>query len=192
MYQLPGLPYNLSALAPHISHESMHLHYHKHHQGYVDKLNDLMKDNKKPECSLEELILSSPQGDILNNALQIWNHNFYWKCLTPKAQHKTPYKLELLIEKKWGTLKKFQDEFTQTSMEHFGSGWSWLALKNNQLEILCTENGANLIKTEYTPLLALDLWEHAWYHDSQNEKERFIKSFWNIVNWDFVDKQIDT
>ncbi len=189
-YSLAPLPYALDAFEPTISEQTMHFHYHKHHQGYVDKLNELIAAHPRASMPLEELILSS-SGSLFNMAAQVWNHDFFWKCLTPEKGQLPSIHLGQMIDQKWGDLKNFQAAFSAQAINHFGSGWTWLVLKNDGLEILSTPNAHSPVIMHAKALLTLDLWEHAYYLDFKNDKAAFIKSYWELVNWDFVAHRLD-
>ena len=185
MFELPKLPYALDALAPHISKETLEYHYGKHHQAYVNNLNNLTKDTEFADQSLENIIMKS-SGGIFNNAAQDWNHSFYWKCLTPNSKEPTG-KLADAINKKFGSFDEFKKQFTQSAATLFGSGWTWLA-KNAQgeLEIMNTGNAGLPMKDGKTALLTCDVWEHAYYIDYRNVRAAYVENFWKIVNWEFV------
>ncbi|MCP4522805.1 MAG: superoxide dismutase [Candidatus Gracilibacteria bacterium] len=186
---LPELPYAMDALEPHISQETLEFHYGKHHNTYVVKLNGLIEGTEYADKNLEEIIKNST-GSIFNNAAQIWNHTFYWNGLTGDSQ-KTP-KGELLqsIQRDFGSFEEFQTTFTNSAINNFGSGWTWLVLnEENKLEIVNTSNAQTPITTDKKPLLTCDVWEHAYYIDFRNVRPEYLKAFWEIVNWDFVEKQ---
>lgn len=189
-HQLPELPYPKEALVPHISAETLEYHYGKHHKAYVTKLNELIKGTKYERMSLEEIILSS-EGPLFNNAAQTWNHTFFWSCLSPNGGGNPTGKIGDLINKKWGSFDKFKDEFSQKAIANFGSGWTWLVeTKDRNLEIMNTSN-ADTPKTKgHFALLTLDVWEHAYYIDYRNARAEFVKAFWNVVNWDFANKNL--
>lgn len=189
-HTLPKLPYELDALAPHISKETMEYHYGKHHKAYVDKLNELIKGTKFASMDLVEIIKNS-EGPIFNNSAQIWNHTFFWNCLTPKATPVPGGKVADLINKQWGSFEKFKEDFSKQAVGNFGSGWTWL-IKNSKgdLEIFNTSNADNPLKHGLTPLLTVDIWEHAYYIDYRNARASFVNAFWNIVNWDFVSNNL--
>lgn len=189
-HTLPELPYKKDALSPHISQETLEYHHDKHHKAYVTKLNDLIKGTKFEYMPLEEIILSS-DGTIFNNAAQAWNHTFFWNCMKPNGGGQPNGKVGEMIDKKWGDFAKFKKEFSEKAVSNFGSGWTWLALgKNNELEILNTDD-ADTPKTQgKRALLTLDVWEHAYYIDYRNERPKFVEAFWNLVNWDFVNQNL--
>lgn len=189
-FELPPLPYPKDALKPYISEETINYHYGKHHNGYVIKLNKLLES--KPEYkdkSLEEIIKKST-GDLFNNAAQTWNHNFYWKCLTPKGKKQPDKQLSDAINKNFGDFTKFKEEFKKLASSNFGSGWTWLVKdKKGNLKIINTQNAQNPIVDGLIPILTCDVWEHAYYIDYRNERAKYIDNFWEIVNWDFVKEQ---
>src|SRR5579862_9865215 len=188
MFQLPKLPYEMDALQPIISKETLEYHYGKHHQAYVNNLNNLTKDNEFSALSLEEIIMKA-SGGIFNNAAQIWNHTFYWNSLTPKSSGEPQGKLADAIKKKFGSFDEFKKLFSQSATTLFGSGWTWLAKNSqNELEIINTSNAGLPMKEGKQALLTCDVWEHAYYIDYRNVRATYVENFWKIVNWDFVEK----
>lgn len=185
-FELPKLPYELNALEPYISSETIEYHYGKHHQAYVNNLNNLVASTELENKTLEEIILIS-EGAIFNNAAQVWNHSFYWECLAPASQKEPTGELLEAIIKKFGDFKEFQSQFTKVAISTFGSGWAWL-VKNahGELEIVSTSNAETPLTKSQTALLTCDVWEHAYYIDYRNARPKYIDSFWNLVNWDFV------
>jgi Fe-Mn family superoxide dismutase len=187
-HKLPELPYAKDALQPHISAETLEYHYGKHHQAYVTNLNNLIKGTKFENMSLEEIILSSETG-IFNNSAQVWNHTFFWNCLSPKGGGAPTGKALESINKKWGSFDKFKEEFTKSAVGNFGSAWTWLVLnKQGDVEIFNTSNAQTPMTSGHKALLTIDVWEHAYYIDYRNSRPNFINAFWNLVNWDFVNK----
>ena len=188
-FELPELPYPLNALEPYISQETLEYHHGKHHKAYVNKLNELIPNTEYAKMSLEEIVLKAPQGPIFNNAAQVWNHTFYWHCMKPKGGGKPSGELASAIEQAFESYEKFQKEFTEAGMTQFGSGWAWL-VKNSQgkLEIVKTGNAGNPLTDKKTPILTCDVWEHAYYIDTRNDRGKYINNFWQIVNWDFAAK----
>jgi Fe-Mn family superoxide dismutase len=185
-YTLPKLPYELNALEPTISKETLEYHYGKHHQTYVDNLNRLLENHEMNGLPLEELIKKS-SGGIFNNAAQIWNHTFYWHCLTPKSEKEPSGKLADAINKKFGSFDEFKKAFTQSATTLFGSGWTWLAASGQgEIEIMNTGNAGLPLKEDKKALLTCDVWEHAYYIDYRNARPKYLENYWNIVNWDFV------
>lgn len=187
-FELPKLPYALDALAPYISKETLEYHYGKHHQAYVNKLNSLIANTEFEGKSLEEIIKKS-SGAIFNNAAQDWNHTFYWHCMTPKTKKEPAGKLADAIKKTFGSLDAFKEKFTQTSINQFGSGWGWLAkTPSGELEVYSTMNAGTPMTDGKKALLTCDVWEHAYYIDTRNDRPKYVNNFWQIVNWDFVEK----
>lgn len=189
MFELPPLPYALDALQPYLSKETLEYHYGKHHKAYVDKLNELVKGTPFENQSLEEIIKSS-EGPIFNNAAQIWNHTFYWNCLTPKSGGEPKGALAEAINKKFGSFADFKKTFSESGLKLFGSGWTWLAKNaNGELEIINESNAGLPMKTNKKALLTCDVWEHAYYIDYRNARAKYLDNFWALVNWDFVAAQ---
>ena len=184
-HELPNLPYAMDALAPHISKETLEYHHGKHHKTYVDNLNKLIQDTPFADMTLEEIINAS-DGGIFNNAAQIWNHTFYFNCLSPNSTSPSS-DLSKAIDDSFGSMENFMEEFTKTACTTFGSGWAWLT-KNSagQLELKSTPNAATPITEGFIPLLTCDVWEHAYYIDHRNSRPNYLKAFWELVNWDFV------
>lgn len=186
-FTLPKLPYAMDALAPHISKETLTYHHDKHHAAYVNKLNDLVPGTEYETLSLEEIIKKSLSGPIFNNAGQVWNHTFYWNCLSPKGGNEPTGKLADLINKTFGSFEQFKQEFTQTAINTFGSGWAWLVQdKDKSLKIISTSNAGTPMTENLNALLTCDVWEHAYYIDYRNVRPDYIKAFWSLANWDFV------
>lgn len=185
-HQLPELPYAKNALAPHISEETLNYHYGKHHQAYVNNLNNLIKGTAKEGMSLEEIIKNS-EGGIFNNAAQVFNHTFYWHSLSPEGGGDPSGKFADALIAQFGSIEKFKDEFTMKAATLFGSGWCWL-VKNGDgsLEIVQTFNAGCPLTTGKKPILTCDVWEHAYYVDYRNARPQYIEAFWALVNWDFA------
>jgi superoxide dismutase, Fe-Mn family len=191
-FTLEPLPYDLNALAPLISQETLEYHYGKHHQTYVNNLNAL----NPTESSLEEIIEKnrSAKNAFFNNAAQIWNHTFYWNCLAPlKAGgggNPTGPLAEALI-RDFGSLSSFREKFIQVALKTFGSGWAWLVkTPENALAIISTSNADTPIGTKDIPLLTCDVWEHSYYIDYRNARAAYVEAFWKLINWDFVSKNL--
>jgi Fe-Mn family superoxide dismutase len=185
-HQLPELPYEQNALEPHISAETLEYHYGKHHATYVTNLNNLIPGTEFENMSLEDII-SKSSGGIFNNAAQVWNHTFYWNCLSPNGGGEPAGELGDAINKAFGSFADFKDKFTTSAVTNFGSGWTWL-VKNSagDLEIVNTSNAGNPMTNGMTPLMTCDVWEHAYYIDYRNARPKYLETFWNLVNWDFV------
>lgn len=188
-FELPALPYEKNALEPHISQETLEYHYGKHHQTYVTKLNGLVEGTENASKSLEELIKTAPAGGLFNNAAQVWNHTFYWNCLSPNGGGEPTGAIADAINSKWGSFADFQKEFDEKAAANFGSGWTWL-VKNSDgsIDIANTSNAGNPLTDGQTPLLTVDVWEHAYYIDYRNSRPNYLNAFWSLVNWDFVNQ----
>ena len=184
-HELMTLPYALDALEPLMSKETLEFHYGKHHQTYVNKLNELIENTKYQNLSLFEIIADS-EGAIFNNAAQVYNHDFFWKGLTP-TQGEISEKLEEALIENFGSIDEFKKEFTVKAVGHFGSGWAWLVQDENQkLKIVTTANAQTPLGDNLKPLLVCDVWEHAYYIDVRNARPSYLENFWKLVNWDFV------
>lgn len=186
-FELPALPYERDALAPHISAETIDFHYGKHHKTYVDKLNGLLPGTEFEGKSLEDVVKTS-SGGIFNNSAQIWNHTFYWNCLSPNGGSEASGAVADAINVAFGSFAEFKAKFTAAAINNFGSGWTWLVKKaDGTVEIVSTSNAATpLTDDSVTPLLTVDVWEHAYYIDYRNARPSYMEAFWNVVNWDFV------
>lgn len=185
-FTLPALPYAMDALAPHVSKETLEYHYGKHHQTYVTNLNKLVEGSDSATMSLEELIKSA-SGGVFNNAAQVWNHSFYWKCLSPHGGGEPTGALLEAIHQAFGSFAAFKEQFTQASITTFGSGWGWLVQDAaGKLQIISTSNAGNPMTSNLKPLLTCDVWEHAYYIDYRNRRPDYLEAFWALVNWDFV------
>lgn len=184
-HELMTLPYSMDALEPLMSKETLEFHYGKHHQTYVNNLNNLIVGTKFEDSSLVNIILES-DGGIFNNAAQVYNHDFFWNGLTP-TQGTIPASVEVALTKAFGSVDKFKEEFTAKAVGHFGSGWAWLVQDENQnLKIVTTVNAQNPLTDNLKPILVCDVWEHAYYIDVRNARPKFLENFWKLVNWDFV------
>jgi Fe-Mn family superoxide dismutase len=188
--ELPKLPYDMDALAPHISKETLEFHYGKHHQAYVTNLNNLIPGTPFEGKSLEDIIKTST-GGVFNNAAQVWNHTFYWHSLSPKGGHEPTGKLADLIVKNFGSFEAFKEQFTKTAIGTFGSGWAWL-VKNpdGSLAITSTSNAGTPLTENKKALLTCDVWEHAYYIDYRNARPKYLEHFWNLANWEFVESNL--
>ena len=185
-HELPALPYAMDALAPTLSKETLEYHYGKHHQAYVTNLNNLIPGTEFESMSLEDIVMKS-SGGIFNNAAQVWNHTFYWNCLSPNGGGAPSGALAAAIDAKFGSFEEFKKQFNQAGATNFGSGWTWL-VKNadGSLEIFNTSNAGTPMTSGKKALLTLDVWEHAYYIDYRNLRPKYLETMWNIVNWDFV------
>ncbi|WP_026816756.1 superoxide dismutase [Arenimonas composti] len=185
-FELPPLPYDRAALEPHISAETLDYHHGKHHQAYVTNLNKLIEGTEFADADLETIVRKS-QGAIFNNAAQVWNHTFYWNCLSPNGGGEPTGALAEAITRAFGSFAAFKEQFTATAIGTFGSGWAWLVQRpDGSLALVSTPNAATPLTGADTPLLTCDVWEHAYYVDYRNARPKYVEAFWNLVNWDFV------
>ena len=189
-HTLPDLPYEKNALEPHISAETLDYHHDKHHATYVTNLNNLIKGTEFEDKSLEEIVASAPAGGIFNNAAQVWNHTFYFNCMGPNAGGEPTGALADAINAKFGSFADFKQAFTTSAATNFGSGWTWLVMKDGELDIVNTSNAGCPLTDGVKPLLTVDVWEHAYYIDKRNARPAYLESWWNLVNWDFVAAQM--
>ena len=188
-FTLPSLPYAEDALEPVISKQTIEFHYGKHHLTYVNNLNKLIVGTKFEKLGLEEIILEA-DGGIFNNAAQVWNHTFYWNCLTPNGGGEPAGKLAEAINAEFGSFDVFKEKFLVAATTLFGSGWAWLVKnKENKLEIVQTSNANCPLTDGLTPLLTCDVWEHAYYLDKQNRRPAYVDDFWKIVDWNAVNNR---
>ena len=185
-HTLPDLPYAKDALEPHISKETLEFHYGKHHQTYVDKLNGLVEGTQWADASLEDIVRGS-SGGVFNNAAQVWNHTFYWHCLSPNGGGEPTGKLAEAIDAAFGSFAAFKEQFSDKAVTLFGSGWAWLVQKpDGSLAIVQTGNADTPLTGDSKPLMTCDVWEHAYYIDYRNARPKYLEAFWKLVNWDFV------
>ena len=190
--ELPPLPYAKNALAPHVSEETLEFHYGKHHKAYVDKLNTLIPNTEFENQPLLAIVQNS-SGPVFNNAAQVWNHTFYWHSLSPEGGGEATGAVAQAIDKAFGSFAKFKEDFTNSAINNFGSGWTWLVKKaDGSVEIVNTGNADTPIKDKDakrgTPILTIDVWEHAYYVDYRNARPKYIDAFWQLVNWKFVNE----
>lgn len=185
-FELPALPFEKNALEPHISAETLDYHHGKHHNAYVTKLNGQIEGTEFADKSLEDIIKSST-GGMFNNAAQVWNHTFYWNCLSPNGGGAPSGDLGAAIDKAFGSFDAFKEQFSTSAATNFGSGWTWL-VKNDagELSIVNTDDAGCPLTDGLTPVLTIDVWEHAYYVDYRNARPKYIEAFWNLVNWDFA------
>lgn len=189
-FELPALPYEKNALEPHISAETLEYHYGKHHNAYVVNLNNLLKGSEFEGLSLEAIIKAS-SGGIFNNAAQVWNHTFYWHCLSPQGGGEPQGKLAAAINQAFGSFTAFREQFSDAAVKNFGAGWTWLVKKpDGSLAIVNTSNAATPLTGEDKPLLTVDVWEHAYYIDYRNARPAYLENFWELVNWAFVEENL--
>ncbi|KTD66305.1 superoxide dismutase [Fe] [Legionella spiritensis] len=189
-FSLPPLPYALDALEPHISRETLEYHHGKHHNAYVNNLNKLIPGTEFEQLTLEDIILKS-SGGVFNNAAQIWNHTFYWHCLSPNGGGEPKGDLADLINKAFGSFAAFKEQFSQAAATTFGSGWAWLVQDNKgELKITSTSNAGTPMTDGLNALLTCDVWEHAYYIDYRNARPDYVAAFWSLVNWEFVESNL--
>ncbi|UYG03182.1 superoxide dismutase [Fe] [Halomonas sp. LR3S48] len=185
-FELPALPYEKNALEPYISAETLEYHYGKHHQAYVTKLNELIEGTDNADKSLEEIIKSS-SGGLFNQAAQVWNHTFYWHCLAPNGGGEPTGALAEAISARFGSFAKFKETFNASAVANFGAGWTWLIkTADGGVDIVNTSNADTPIAHGQTPLLTIDVWEHAYYIDYRNARPKYLENVWSVLNWDFV------
>jgi Fe-Mn family superoxide dismutase len=188
--ELPPLPWARDALAPHMSAETIDYHYGKHHQTYVTNTNNMIKGTELENADLVTIVKKA-QGGLFNNAAQVWNHNFFWNCLSPKGGNEPTGKLADAIKKAFGDFAKFKEEFSKLAVGTFGSGWGWLVQHaDGSVGLVSTSNAQNPLTGTDTPLLTCDVWEHAYYIDYRNARPKFLEAYWNIVNFEFAASQM--
>lgn len=194
MFTLPDLPYDPRSLVPTISEEGFAYHHGKHHAAYVNNLNTLVRDTALSERTLEEIVIAShaeSNAPVFNNAAQHWNHSFYWRCLSPSGGGKPTGDVAALIGRDFGGFDAFKEAFSDAAVKLFGSGWAWLVLdESGRLRIAPLKDAHTPLTSGHTPLLTLDVWEHAYYIDHRNARPRFVHGFWDIVNWDFANRNL--
>lgn len=190
-FSLPSLPYSITALAPHVSEETLEYHHGKHHQTYVTNLNNLTEGKPEQNQSLEELI-KTQSGAIFNNAAQVWNHTFYWHSMAPKAGGEPHGAISSLLEKDFGSFAMFKEQFSKAALGQFGSGWAWLVQDEStgRLLIQTSSNAGCPLTDGLKPVLTCDVWEHAYYIDYRNARAKYIDAWWNLVNWDFANSNL--
>ncbi|MAM00549.1 superoxide dismutase [Hydrocarboniclastica marina] len=187
-FELPPLPYEKNALEPHISAETLEFHHDKHHNAYVEKMNGMIKGTEDENKSLEDIIKSA-SGGLFNQAAQVWNHTFYWHCMSPNGGGAPTGAVADAINSAFGSFDKFKEEFAAKCVGNFGSGWTWLVKKaDGSVAIVNTDDAETPLTTQDKPLLTCDVWEHAYYIDYRNARPKYVEAFWNVVNWEFVNK----
>ena len=185
-HKLPELAYARDSLTPHISAETIEYHYGKHHKTYVDNINKLIVGTEFENMSLEDIVKKST-GGIFNNSAQIWNHTFYWNCLSPNGGGEPSGELASAISNSFVSFAEFKEQFTKAAVTLFGSGWAWLVKNTDgKLSIETASNAGTPLKEGKNVLLTCDVWEHAYYIDYRNARAKYVDAFWNLVNWDFV------
>ncbi|MBA3757544.1 superoxide dismutase [Candidatus Saccharibacteria bacterium] len=197
MFKLPELGYSFDALEPHIDKETMQIHYGKHHQAYVDKLNDaIVNHNDLLDKPIEELLTNTNAAAenirqaVINNAGGHHNHSLFWETMRPTSSHDSHSHLAEALKKTFGSLENFKAKFTDVAVGRFGSGWAWLVDEGGKLEVYSTANQDSPLTEGKNPILGLDVWEHAYYLKYQNKRPDYIAAFWNVVNWDAVGTRI--
>ncbi len=188
-HTLPPLPFPIDALAPHISKETFEYHHGKHHQAYVTNLNNLIPGTEFADAPLEDIVRKS-SGGIFNNAAQVWNHSFFWNCMKPAGGGAPGGKLAAAINAKWGSFDAFKQAFTKSATGNFGSGWTWLVKKSDgSVDIVNTSNAGTPLTGADKPLLTIDVWEHAYYIDYRNARQKFVETFLaSLANWSFAER----
>lgn len=190
IFELPKLPYDLNALEPFISQKTLEFHYGKHHQAYVNNLNNLIPGTEFENASLEDIIKKANAG-IFNNGAQVWNHTFYWNCMKPNGGGEPSGNLLDAINKYFGSYENFKQKFSTSAATLFGAGWAWLIKKEDgSLDIVQESNAGNPLRNGLTPLMTCDVWEHAYYLDQQNKRPDYISAFWNVVDWDVIGSRL--
>ena len=195
-FELPKLDYAKNGLAPIMSEETLDLHHGKHHQTYITNLNNFIKDTDMAGMSLEEIVHNSSKdkskAGIFNNASQHWNHELFWKCMKPNGGGSMPKKLEDRIKSDLGSIEEFKKQFIQAGITQFGSGWCWLSISNGKLVVSKTPNAENPLIHNMKPILGCDVWEHSYYVDYRNRRPEYLENFFEkLVNWEFVESQLD-
>ena len=195
-HQLPVLPYDMDALEPHVSATTLEYHYGKHHKAYVDKLNAAIAGTDYADMDLEAIISASQAaGDtaVFNNAAQAWNHTFLWNSMSPEGGGNPTAPLAMAIDDSFGGIDAFRQQFKTAALGQFGSGWTWLVARDSSLEIVSTGNADTPLTGDMVPLLTLDVWEHAYYLDYQNQRDRYIDAFLDtLINWEFATRNLAT
>ncbi len=189
IFELPKLPYEAGALSPVISKQTIEFHHGKHHQAYINNLNNLIKGTSFENVTLEQIIKEA-EGGIFNNGAQVWNHTFYFMSFAPEGTREPQGALAQSINKQFGSFSGFKEQFNKAAATLFGSGWAWLVKKDDgTLDIVQESNAGNPLRKGLTPILTCDVWEHAYYLDYQNKRPDYVSSFWDILNWDVISKR---
>ena len=190
---LPKLPYELDELSPYLSEETLSLHYFKHHKGYVDKANHLIHGTPYDDMAAEDIIIKTAhqkgqEKSIFENTAQAWNHSFYWNCMCAAHQQRPTNAMEKVLHHNFGGFDNFIEKYSQACVNLFGSGWAWLVkTSQDRLEIMPLSNAETPVADDLMPILACDVWEHAYYIDYHNDRKQYVKNFWKVLNWDFVE-----
>lgn len=189
-YELPALPYAMDALQPYISKETLDFHYGKHHAAYVNNLNKLVVGTAFENASLEDIVKKAG-GGIFNNGAQVWNHTFYWNCMSPEGDRTPSGALLNAIKSDFGSFDEFKDKFSTAAATLFGSGWAWLVKSDaGKLEIVQESNAGNPLTKGLEPIMTCDVWEHAYYIDKRNRRPAYIDDFWNLVDWEKIGRRL--
>jgi len=192
-FELPNLPYAHDALEPHIDVKTMEIHHGKHHQGYTNNLNSAIKGTEFEGKSIEEILANCENNPaVRNNGGGFYNHDLFWKVMSPNGGGEPTGDIKAAIDSAFGSYEAFKDEFSKAAATRFGSGWAWLCLNNGKLEVCSTPNQDNPlmgIGCKGTPILGLDVWEHAYYLNYQNRRPDYISAFFNVINWDEVNRR---
>ena len=189
-YELPQLPYAMDALQPYISKETLEYHYGKHHAAYVNNLNKLVEGTEFAGASLEEIVKKA-SGGIFNNGAQVWNHTFYWNCMSPEGNREPSGAMLNAIKSDFGSFEEFKDKFSVAAATLFGAGWAWLAKTDaGKLEIVQESNAGNPLTRGLEPIMTCDVWEHAYYIDKRNRRPAYIDDFWKLVDWETIGKRL--
>ena len=189
--KLRPLPYDYTALAPHIGAATVETHYDKHHRGYLDKMNKAIPGGPLEGKPLREVVCES-DGELYNNAAQVWNHDFYWRSMAPEGGGSPPPELTQVFSRAFGSVAAFKKELADAATNHFGSGWAWLIKDaGGNLRVEATHDAENFLKTDDTALLTIDVWEHAYYLDRRNERAEYVDAFLeHLINWEFIDENL--
>jgi len=194
-FSLPDLPWGPDALEPLMSARTIEFHYGKHHRGYIDKLNKLVAGTRYADMSIEAIIAATAHNanamDLFNNAAQAWNHGFFWASLSPSGRSRPAGAVKHGIEAAFGDLASFRKKFAAAATGTFGSGWAWLVSRDGRLEIVTTSNAGTALTDTVTPLLVLDVWEHAYYLDYQNDRKKYVEAVIdNLLDWSIAGKRL--
>ena len=190
-HELHQLPYPEDALEPYMSAETLQYHHGKHVQAYINNLNNLIPGTPFEDASLEDIIRKA-DGGIFNNGAQVWNHRFFFEGFSPRAKHKPEGRLAEAIDRAFGSLDRFREEFAKTAVSLFGSGWAWLVKdREGNLQIVPESNAGNPLRRELQPVMTCDVWEHAYYIDYRNRRPDFVKAFWDILDWERIEERYE-
>ena len=189
-HELPALPYDINALEPFISKETIEYHYGKHHAAYVKNLNGLITGTEFENSGLEEIIKKA-KGGIFNNGAQVWNHTFYWNCMSPDGGGEPTAALMNAIKGDFGSFDAFKEQFSKAAATLFGSGWAWLVKSpQGRLEIVQESNAGNPLRNGIEPIMTCDVWEHAYYIDKRNLRPAYIEDFWKVIDWNAIGNRL--